>query len=86
MFGNDFGLVNPFNLISSDAKNSSDPKSKKANSDSPFYPKTLDELPKKVKEALTGSLLGDGYIGYNHKKNGIVKGNASFEFSHDAPG
>lgn len=41
---------------------------------------------KKVKEALTGSLLGDGYIGYNHKKNGIVKGNASFEFSHDAPG
>ena len=69
----DFALVNSFDLISSDGRNSSP----RSGGNSPFYPITPNDLPTLIKDALTGSLLGDGYFGFSNTVNGLGKGNAS---------
>ena len=76
-FVSDFALVNSFDLISSDGRNSSP----RSGGNSPFYPITPNDLPTLIKDALTGSLLGDGYFGFSNTVNGLGKGNARFAFT-----
>ena len=82
-FVSDFALVNSFDLISSrgaDGRNSSS----RSEGNSPFYPIIPNDLPTLIKDALTGSLLGDGHLGFSQTVNGLGKGNARFAFTRSA--
>ena len=84
-FVSDFAVVNSFDLISSNGaanrRNSSSSllveTRDRSEGNSPFYPRTPNDLPTLIKDALTGSLLGDGYLGFANKLNGLGQGNAS---------